>query len=97
MKPTHQLARAAAVFQSQFYDIPISDEYRAARALLISHRDEIPEAEDDTILDHAANVMATYILSIPDQYEEGRRAGFAEAQPQAEPNPMPSLFERFGK
>lgn len=79
MKPTYQLAHAAAVFHSQFYDIPISDEYRAARSLLISHRDEIPEAEDDNLLEHAANVMAAYILS------------------QAEPNPMPSLFERFGK
>lgn len=79
MEPTHQLARAAAVFQSQFYDIPSSDEYRAARSLLTSHRYEIPGAEDDNLLEHAANVMAAYILS------------------QAEQNPMPSLFERFGK
>ena len=88
MKPTYQLARAAAVFQTQHYDIPVSDEYRAARSLLTSHREEIPEADGDNLMEHAANVLADYVLSIPDQY--------ADAQPVAEPNPMPSLFERFG-
>ena len=96
MKPTYQIARAAAVFQTQHHDIPVSDEYRAARSLLTSHREEIPEAEGDNLMEHAANVLADYVLSIPDQYEEGKRAGYADAQPQPEPNPMPSLFDRFG-
>ena len=88
MKPTYQLARAAAIFQSQ-YDQKTgitSQEYRDARQILRNYRDE-HSMSAIPLVDLAAEILAQYVLSIPDQFEAGKRA---------EPNPMPSLFDRFG-
>ena len=98
MKPTYQLAKSAAVFFTQYdYDSGenTTQEYRDARDTLRNHRSETKQHEN-SLTQIAAEILAAYVLSIPDQFEAGKRAGYADAQPQPEPKHMPSLFDRFG-